>query len=733
MSLVQRDAGAKLVDDLKINADWTASLAAYESVSPGKLQPVYNPSIFQTAPSAFKKADDKTFYADDLVRGYAVDVWDSETKKWRTLCKRKGSYKLGSQFLDLDNGTLTINLIAHSDESCIEASLIGDPNNEEEKQHLIETLFRWEGWSLVAPRPGKSIDEANTPQTINTEKEAALGLTITVAPEPGTLPRLRFGRSYRFRLRALDIAGNSKKLEDLGDSDFSTASPTEFFQRYEPVLSPTLIFRNKQKPGESIEHCVIRSNYNQTTEKYKEDYELDEFLSERHFVAPKTSQIMSELHGKFDSMEASDAYKLIVSRDADFPKPPSVNGQLGSNPVIMDELISLPYLPDPLVQGAMLAFYDRYDKAVGQPVKIDFYPNGKSWPDPVSFRLKVVEGTDAPSWNEGSRILTAYVAKAEYLKVRYSSVISETQLDIFGVWNWIKNRNPGNLGDLRKIALSGKHWMLSPSREIILLHAVQQPLKEPVIDKLVPSKTLGSTFALLSGSLLSDAKSTTKLDMLAEWKEQIDDPDSGQEPKTVTGNAHVFDFLLEDTALNDKYLFGNQNREPQQPGGYIPTDLINLGQIQVDKAVYIDKADVDKLIVTDIKPISSSSYPKVNPAIQPENQSGQQFKIQGLHQVKTFSLTQADDQRHEFGDTKYRKVRYKVSANTRFREYFLDFKKDEEFPPDFPLVRDSAVKEVRMLSSARPAAPKPLYILPTFSWEKKTDGKNIISRRFGNV
>jgi hypothetical protein len=76
--------------------------------------------------------------------------------------------------------------------------------------------------------------------------------------------------------------------------------------------------------------------------------------------------------------------------------------------------------------------------------------------------------------------------------------------------------------------------------------------------------------------------------------------------------------------------------------------------------------------------------------------------------------------RHEFGDTKYRLVKYGVTATTRFREYF---------PPgqggrDTILHRDGATDTRVVPNSARPAAPKILYVVPIFKWTK-TEQKGV--------
>jgi hypothetical protein len=70
--------------------------------------------------------------------------------------------------------------------------------------------------------------------------------------------------------------------------------------------------------------------------------------------------------------------------------------------------------------------------------------------------------------------------------------------------------------------------------------------------------------------------------------------------------------------------------------------------------------------------------------------------------------------RHEFGDTKYRVVKYGVTATTRFREYFPP----EQNGQKTVLSRAGATVTCVVPNSARPAAPKVLYVVPIFKWTK---------------
>ena len=64
-------------------------------------------------------------------------------------------------------------------------------------------------------------------------------LQVDYAAAPGTLPTLRFGHTYRFRARAVDLAGNSVPFTKSGP--FTWATPEVTYRRFEPVPSPVLV------------------------------------------------------------------------------------------------------------------------------------------------------------------------------------------------------------------------------------------------------------------------------------------------------------------------------------------------------------------------------------------------------------------------------------------------------------------------------------------------------------
>ncbi|HYA48090.1 MAG TPA: hypothetical protein VEG35_00195, partial [Burkholderiales bacterium] len=149
--------------------------------------------------AALERGRPVTFTAEDLIQGYRVDVWDDRSKKWNSLCKRHGvySFKRIGRDIPLD------------DEGFVSSSVTQAADGSSDDMYAHESLFSWEGWSLVAPRPGRTINPKDTPEDIQNSAITAFRLETKFTPAPLSLPRLRYGTGYRLRARAVDLAGNS--------------------------------------------------------------------------------------------------------------------------------------------------------------------------------------------------------------------------------------------------------------------------------------------------------------------------------------------------------------------------------------------------------------------------------------------------------------------------------------------------------------------------------------------
>ena len=326
--------------------------------------------------------------------------------------------------------------------------------------------------------------------------------------------------------------------------------------------------------------------------------------NERHVVPPKTSQLTAETHGEFDKFIKPDGdYKtgynlalkekgtlfddwivdtatgektidnrsvyIIPGEDVGEQGPGEDEGEKGQYIINKAEQLILPYLPDPISRGASLrelpgikAYTDslpvRVNKAAlgFDTLKIPF---NLFELNSTPFRIRIIErpgkmtenslelslsGDNPPKWDNKNRLLTIYIAKAEETNVRYSCYFNEKDMDKMGILDWLKDSV--NLDELKDYALSGCHWMLTPYRKLTLVHAVQQPLCKPEIYELEPNKfesnkaKIGDTFTRIKGEIGLNTASTEKIEMLAQWTEQVDDlAEPGPDTLDVNGSAFV--------------------------------------------------------------------------------------------------------------------------------------------------------------------------------------------------
>ncbi len=515
-------------------------------------------------------------------------------------------------------------------------------------------MFRWAGWSLCAPHPGKTIGDEKQlykPVTPSNPATTAIQLETSFTASKGTLPRLRFGAQYQFRARAVDLAGNSFPPDAVLADVYNIPPQPIPYLRYEPVAAPAIVLRQAlgpvTTPGESGNRIVIRSNYNTHIAA----------VSERHIAPPKTSQVMAETHGMLDTPAGppdKTLYAMLVSKDGDFGTDPALPHPPVPHP---EAQLVLPYLPDPFAPGA--AFTTLPGTPIGSITQVQFTltPFSGAWPNTTPFRFVLDEGSGAPEFTENAteRVLRVHLPKAELVTVAMSCVLTDdpstkppNMLSTMKIWSLIEAANPSNLADLRNLALDGQHWMLTPPRMLTLVHAVQQPLLDPEFRDLQAAKVIGQTYATLTDEFPISGKSTIKIDIQATWTDPVDDLSNNPQPVILNGATRAFEFPI----------FANETV-----------------------------------------------------AVIDDNQQA----------TKHFSS------KHEFHDTKHRNVTYTAVATTRFMEYFPDSLRSD--PNSF--IRTSQPVTVSVLNSARPAAPKPLYVIPSFGWETTTEGAWTVSKRSG--
>ena len=147
---------------------------------------------------------------DDVVRGIRIEVWDDVTKEWHSLHRRRVTVTAAPAGLSV--------LADQPDVGFLQLSALNRaPGDETNGYYLHEVVAGWDGWSMSAPRPGLTIVHVEPPgpdgateAVVDTLPDEPIDGAHTVSRvEPLSLPRLRYGTSYSFRVLAVDLAGNS--------------------------------------------------------------------------------------------------------------------------------------------------------------------------------------------------------------------------------------------------------------------------------------------------------------------------------------------------------------------------------------------------------------------------------------------------------------------------------------------------------------------------------------------
>ena len=98
---------------------------------------------YRRARSLAVAADDEpTLYAEDLVLGYRIDVRTDDDPQWHPLCARQAGYRINDTVVGTADDTEEGHVKAHA------------AHRDESRQlKADEVVTRWDGWSLVVPRP----------------------------------------------------------------------------------------------------------------------------------------------------------------------------------------------------------------------------------------------------------------------------------------------------------------------------------------------------------------------------------------------------------------------------------------------------------------------------------------------------------------------------------------------------------------------------------------------------
>jgi hypothetical protein len=706
-------------------------------------------------------------FAEDVTHGYRVDVWDSFTNEWHSLHRRLATYDIAGVPFRPEAETEGFTQLAA-------AQAAPDPAKPTPKDlYLNESMARWTGWSLSVPFPGKVLSDdpdpakalEENPERPKNEPATPFKMSTRFDIVARSLPMLRFGRRYRFRLRPVDIAGNSMRYDDPVAARFALLAglprDSEGFPylRYEPVVSPTVVLRDARgvtAPGSQLQRIVIRT-FNDGPAGDEEP--ADATAAERFIVPPSTSVEVGERMGMFDKDGRPDTsaamYALIGDRDRGriAEAELTVAGKPQSFP-IADTLDALPYLPDVLSRGAALrdlpgSLPESIAAAApgpGAAAPLEYHPltganprpgsvalisfgGGGDWQQLVPFRIALADGNAPPAWDPEERVLTVSLPKGTQAVVPLSSHLHPDDLKLMGVWQWLREHidrvtkeNPDvPLADARldseriahilQRAQEGGHWMLTPPRLLTLVHAVKQPIGRPQFTRIsVQHATAGNAGALQTAPE-SQPTASTELATITAWR------------RPGAPDAYLLGGLSIHAASTDKIELLAEWSDPFD-------DVTTLRDETRDAARQYYRHNAD---TADEVPVPSTreGYIAVGPASRGVGYYDADHDLlcfvrsgDALGNLAGGEQTGVDAApRHYFNDTRRHTVTYTARATSRYREYF------DRAETGFTRTSEPVVVDVP--ASARPAAPVVSYVVPAFGWQRQTESNLKRSVRFG--
>jgi|GEM_PF-6409537 len=473
-------------------------------------------------------------YAEDVQRGARIDVHDETTSSWQSLHERRVSYRRPDEEATVsDEGFSQLTLTRRP-------APAGEDPPQDAPIVVNDAIVAWDGWSLSAPRPGKVVNadprsvspefcaENDTAVAIRVDSEPLPGSDIRVdtVVAPGSLPRLRFGRTYRMRMRTVDLAGGG--LDRL-EADAATAAPGVLdvaatapvvFRRFEPVPPPDVTYAAPvpgpedgiERPGETERRIVVRTGL---------DPRWDVFgphpsISERLLVPPGCSVTMAEWHGRFDDAVGQGA--SAASRRSSYRLAGT------ESDVVVPGARSTGHLPDPASAGVTL--WDVPGLPRGEVFGVLWPLDLEGMPQSLLLRVEGIEAgqSRAPDVDPIERVVTVFVPAAQRVAMKVASLVAEP--DLMALPHIWQERLGAAAAEAMTQVTKGTHPHVSPSVVIEIVHAVPRPLTVPRAGmgvEIQDHHVEDSTSVSISWTWVVDAASTGTVRLLATWTRPRDD------------------------------------------------------------------------------------------------------------------------------------------------------------------------------------------------------------------
>lgn len=453
---------------------------------------------------------DEILYAEHLNRGYRVDVQDVDVGIWRSLCEREVRYEAGDWEWPAEGSM--------QDEGSVGPTVAREPDATGfSAPRVTDDLFEWDGWSLAVPRP-------NDAASISDEPDAQCEVTLksSLAVPPGSLTPQRFGRRYRFRLRNVDLAGNSLSaaqadhLHDEAPDAVEVTSP-HCYLRVESVKPPLVMRAQPRGPGEGGDVIVIR-------DAEQARFRTPEFRV--HLAPPEVPLRLAEKHGVFDRLTDDESWRML-SQHRGSPDTDETGELLEF--VASSEFFTS-YLPDPLLRQAVLCL-PRGGTTIDLP-RFDALPAGLATRELArSCQLIIRAGSGPVTASKKGRAVTLSIPRGRIQEIKLAAKLGPEELKVLALAqpDWCANeamRSSVAQTKLAEAAACGAAPLLAPAKTLTIIHASQRPLRPPAFGRpfILPRAENESSARLGDDALDFDLESTGRIDVYANWQEPFDDP-----------------------------------------------------------------------------------------------------------------------------------------------------------------------------------------------------------------
>lgn len=597
--------------------------------------------------------DDYIIFGHNLDTGYRVDVAISKDggttySPFKSLCWRNADYKI--DISPYSDKRAFINLLTNfKDEPWISESAQAGKSGT---LYVDEELCRWNNWSLTCPHIG------NYPQDETNVKENHEFNDLelkNIRPTDKTLTPLRFSRKYKFRIRVVDICGNSSNESDttsppfeiiLKDDSIATARET-VYKRLETANPPELHFTEnvfegklKNRKGDFVERKLKDEFYGEDLNtfvvrtKIKGNNIIVPENSVRSVCPPRVTQSFVELHGTIDDLLKDPKERKPVYEKASYENT-------NTDVEIFKSKEEIPFLTDPKINSIEVRIDGLNSSNSGNIWNQLDKPYIQRKFSSISLKSIKPFDTYAENVKTDSEAIIVELKAGSILKGTIESVIPQSDKSSFHSDSLLKDNN-GN-------PIVGKH---SQPKELLFINAVQKPVilndngttafkptynLSGVLRKRTPSTPISLAFESLTYADSKFPLSTTgELKVIAEYDELICDKTKKQ------------GFRVEKKKLVKAFSNFGEN--------------ITL---KVD-----DNNDSTKLL--------------------------------GVPEFKALE--------HSFGDTKYRSVKYSIELVSRFKDYFPN---ENEFS-----VLGVFKESIKIENSKKLEALVIDSIVPVFSWKE---------------